>query len=61
MSRTFKKPYTKSKRFDKTCRNHGSCPWCLGNRMHKIRKKIYPIDFREIFENNLDDSLQLKK
>jgi len=30
-----RKPYRKSKRFDKTCRNHGSCAYCRGNRMHK--------------------------
>lgn len=66
MSRTFKKPYTKSKKFDKTCRNHGSCSWCLGNRMHKVRKKIYTVIWSEIKEdllsiknnkNNLDDNL----
>lgn len=28
------KPYRKSKRFDKTCRNHGSCPYCRDNRLH---------------------------
>jgi hypothetical protein len=40
MSRTQKKPYTKSKRFDKTCRNHGGCPYCLGNKMHKHDKMV---------------------
>lgn len=40
MSRTFKKPYQKSRRFDKSCRCHGGCPWCLGNRMHKNTKRI---------------------
>jgi len=20
-----------------SCRNHGSCPWCEGNRLHKIK------------------------
>lgn len=43
MSRTKKKPYTKSKAFDVTCRNHGSCSYCYGNRMHKVLKKINPI------------------
>lgn len=40
MSRTYKKPYTKSKRFDKTCRCHGGCPWCFDNRMYKHNKRI---------------------
>lgn len=33
MSRTIKRPYTRSKRFDATCRNHGACPWCRRNRL----------------------------
>ena len=33
-----RKPYRGSKRFDKTCRNHGSCPYCEGNRKHRDRK-----------------------
>ena len=28
-----RKPYTGSKAFDCTCRNHGSCDWCRENRM----------------------------
>ena len=39
MSRTFRKAYTKSKRFYKSCRNHGSCDYCRGNRLHKHRKQ----------------------
>ena len=38
MSRSRKRPYTGSKRFDSRCRNHGACPWCRGNRLHKHRK-----------------------
>lgn len=30
-----RKPYRGSKRFDASCRNHGSCPWCEKNRLHK--------------------------
>ncbi|MBO7330061.1 MAG: hypothetical protein J6W00_14965 [Lentisphaeria bacterium] len=35
-----REPYRKSKAFDKTCRNHGGCPYCQGNRKHstEIRK-----------------------
>lgn len=40
MSRSVKKEYTGSKRFDKTCRNHGSCPYCISNRVHKNKKKM---------------------
>lgn len=33
-----RKPYRKSKIFDKTCRNHGSCPYCRDNRLHNRYK-----------------------
>jgi hypothetical protein len=38
MSRTRKQPYRKSRRFDKTCRCHGACPWCRDDRLHQARK-----------------------
>lgn len=31
--------YHDSRRFDATCRNHGSCPWCERNRKHKFKKQ----------------------
>ena len=34
-----RKEYKGTKAFDKTCRNHGSCPWCLENRLHKNAKR----------------------
>lgn len=34
-----RKPYTGSKAFDYSCRNHGGCPWCAENRQHKFRDK----------------------
>lgn len=40
MSRTKKKNYTGSKRFDKNCRNHGSCGYCKNNRLHNANKKL---------------------
>lgn len=30
-----RKPYYKAGKYDKTCRPHGSCPWCQRNRQHK--------------------------
>jgi hypothetical protein len=39
MSRTVKQAYRKSRRFDKSCRNHGGCPYCKNNRLHNYRKK----------------------
>ena len=34
-----RKPYRGSKAVDKTCRNHGSCPYCKSNRLHKNKKR----------------------
>ena len=39
-----RKPYIGSKSFDKTCRNHGGCPWCEENRKYKTVKKIQKMD-----------------
>ena len=30
-----RKQYTGSKSFDYSCRNHGDCPCCRANRLHK--------------------------
>lgn len=38
-----RKPYYDSRAFDRTCRNHGSCSWCIKNRLYKFRDK-FPID-----------------
>ena len=39
-----RKPFGKgygnySKSIDMSCRNHGGCPWCEGNRTYKYRKR----------------------
>ena len=33
---TKNQPYAKL--VDKTCRNHGTCTWCLENRTHKDKR-----------------------
>lgn len=45
-----RKPYSKSKAIDRTCRNHGSCEWCKSNRLHKFR---IPED-EELYEVSAD-------
>ena len=42
----FRKPYMGAKRCDKSCRNHGGCPYCERNRLHKFRDK-HPSDWSE--------------
>ena len=48
--------YRKSKRFDKTCRNHGSCSHCQSDRLHSTKCKE-PLP-EEPTEDN-DEDLQL--
>ena len=35
-----RKPFRGSKAIDPSCRNHGGCPWCEGNRLHKAKKEL---------------------
>ena len=35
-----RKPYKGAKAVDRSCRNHGSCEWCRGNRTHNTNKKM---------------------
>ncbi len=47
-----RKPYYKSESFDTTCRPHGGCPWCYGNRMHKHRRNA------DAYNDMLDNALE---
>lgn len=42
-----RRPYTGSKAIDRTCRNHGSCPVCEGNRLYSSRKRAEAMKSRE--------------
>lgn len=48
-----RKPYYKSKAIDRTCRNHGSCPFCESSRTHKNAKRIQAAqdELAEYFDN----------
>jgi hypothetical protein len=35
----YRKTYRHSKLYAYSCRNHGSCPWCKGNRLHNSTVK----------------------
>ena len=38
MGKTYRKDYSKSKAFDRSCRCHGGCPYCEGNRKHNSHR-----------------------
>ena len=39
-----RKPYRGCKAIDWTCRNHGSCGWCRGNRKYSSTKRQQSVD-----------------
>jgi hypothetical protein len=52
-----RKQFQKSKAFDRTCRNHGSCPYCESNRTIQAQKEQKRIEsFEETQEKELSDS-----
>lgn len=54
--RDWREPYRKSRRFDRSCRCHGGCPWCLNNKLHKLIADIFYAE-KEIlsFKKGLND------
>lgn len=47
MSRTRRHELTGGKRFDPSCRNHGDCPWCKGNRTYNQKRDEIKAKFEE--------------
>lgn len=39
-----KQPYRKSRAFDRSCRCHGGCSYCLSNRLHRVNRQRSEID-----------------
>lgn len=39
MSKTTRRDYTGSKRFDRGCRNHGSCTYCSAARQFASKRR----------------------
>jgi len=55
MSRTRKKPYTGAKRFDSTCRCHGGCSFCEGNRKHSSMKRLKVDSLKKLRSAELEE------
>ena len=43
-----RKPYRGSKVIDPSCRNHGGCPWCEGNRLYSAKKELEKCKFHRV-------------
>lgn len=48
----WRKPYRHSKKFDRSCRPGGNCPYCMHNRLHSNNKRlsINQIAIRQFFK-----------
>lgn len=42
-----KQYYKYCKLVDPSCRNHGSCAYCQGNRQYSTRKRIEKAEYKE--------------
>lgn len=52
----FRKQFRESKVFDRTCRNHGKCPYCESNRTIQAQKELERVEsFEETQEEELSD------
>lgn len=70
-----RRSYQQSKKFDKSCRNHGSCDYCKDNRLHKFEtdkleaenkiksweNEYYQDDIDENWEDYLEKDKDLDK
>lgn len=50
-NKEYRKPFFNSKSFDYSCRNHGSCSYCEGNRKHSTMRKQLMADIGEQLED----------
>ena len=52
-----RKEYRGSKRFDRSCRNHGRCSYCEDNRQHSDNKRAWSINEQldEFFDEPSDE------
>jgi len=49
----WRKPYRGCKAFDRTCRNHGSCPWCNAVPKFKVERRKSLVTKEEKNDYNL--------
>ena len=53
MSRTYRQKKTGGKAVATSCRNHGDCPWCQGNRRYNEKRDLEKAEYEEKeFKNN---------
>ena len=55
----WRKQYYKAKAFDRSCRNHGACGYCLDSRTHKHKRKSPIVDQLKYDINQIEDNNEL--
>jgi hypothetical protein len=48
--------YRGTKAIDRTCRNHGSCPWCAEGRQHREKRQKKTVEIDDTIVDNVDRS-----
>ena len=57
-----RKPYKGAKAVSRSCRNHGACEWCKGNRLHNAKRKMSKEVKDEIrYINKYDERIWLQE
>ena len=53
-NKTYKQPYSKSKRFARSCRNHGSCGYCENTRLYKrnLIEEAMELEIRDYYKES---------
>ena len=47
--------YLNSNKFcSKSCRNHGTCDWCQGNRLYNQKRDMLKVDYQELEDENIN-------
>ena len=59
MGKTTKQPYRQSRRFDASCRCHGGCPHCEGNKLNRFKSQETQAS-QAINQADQDDSNRLR-
>lgn len=55
-----RRPYRDSRRFDYSCRNHGSCDWCKNKRTFQNKRKSFTAQ-AQIDETNIETEKEYEK
>ena len=47
LGKEYRRPYRRAKAVDRSCRNHGDCPYCQSDRLYAVRKALLKCKSKE--------------